>query len=72
MFSLDKDQSEKLAKWREEQYAKSSKDELGHVRVGAIGGAFTYSFTPTTLGCVVKVYNATTKEEIDLTDYDMW
>jgi len=37
---------------------------------GAIGGAVTYSFTPTNLGTVVKVtYKDTT---IDITEYEHW
>lgn len=39
---------------------------------GAIGGAYTYSFTPTSLGCVVKVRNSMTGDEIDVTDYEAW
>lgn len=42
------------------------------VYTGAIGGRYTYSFTPTSLGTVVKVYDAITKETIDLSDYDTW
>jgi hypothetical protein len=37
---------------------------------GAIGGGITYSFTPTSLGVVVKVKYG--DKELDLTDYDMW
>lgn len=36
----------------------------------AMGGGYTYSFTPTPHGCVVKVRNTQTDDEIDLTDYD--
>ena len=41
---------------------------------GAIGGGITYSFTPTSLGTVVKVTwnDGTINETIDVTDYDMW
>ena len=39
---------------------------------GAIDGAYTYSFSPTSLGCVVKVRNTVTGDEIDLTDYSHW
>ena len=37
----------------------------------AIGGGMTYSFTPTSIGTVVKVtyYNG---QEINVTDYDSW
>jgi len=39
---------------------------------GAIGGGFTYHFTPTSLGCIVQIENAITKAVLDLTDYDNW
>ena len=38
---------------------------------GAIGGALTYSFTPTTLGVVVKLTCAC-GAEIDVSDYEGW
>lgn len=63
MFRLDRDQSEKLDAWMREHE---------DVYTGAIGGRYTYSFTPTSLGTVVKVYDAITKETIDLSDYDTW
>lgn len=39
---------------------------------GAIGGAYTFIITPTSLGTVVKIEHAVTKETLDLTDYDGW
>jgi len=41
-------------------------------RPGPIGGRYTYSFTPTTLGTVIKVTDAITKEELDATEYESW
>lgn len=38
---------------------------------GAIGGAVTYTFTPTGLGIVEKVKYAEF-DALNLTDYDMW
>jgi len=38
---------------------------------GASGGAYSFCFTPTSLGCVVKVRH-TGGEQLDLTDYDSW
>lgn len=60
MFELDERQKEKFLEW-----VKTLPPEPST----AIGGAFTYMFTPTGLGVIVKVkyYNG---EEIDLTDYD--
>lgn len=87
MFSLDPDQSKKLAAWCEEQTARAlerqrarmSPAEFSMLTVGgkapyagAIGGELTYSFTPTSLGTVVKVTNGLTNETLDLTDYDSW
>jgi hypothetical protein len=54
MFALDKVQKEKLKKWSEKI---ESADE------GAIGGRFTYSFTPTNLGVVINVIDNITKKE---------
>lgn len=77
MFSLDKIQVKKLAKWSKQQelkaarlQKKSKRSEKDLPYYGAIGGAYTYSFTPTSLGMVVKVTNGLTNETIDLTDYD--
>jgi len=39
---------------------------------GAIGGAFTYCFTPTGLGVIVKVRDSVSGQELDVTDYDSW
>ena len=42
------------------------------VVVGAIGGRFTYSFTPTGLGMIVEVVDGISGKSIDLTEYDLW
>lgn len=39
---------------------------------GAIGGRFTFAFTNTSLGTVVKVTDCLTKTELDLSDYENW
>jgi hypothetical protein len=39
---------------------------------GTIGGGLTYCFTPTGLGDIVVVREATTGEEINVTDYENW
>ncbi len=57
---LDADQLHKLAEW---------KKTLPPEPRTAIGGAFTYSFTPTSLGMVAKV-KYWDGSEIDLTDYN--
>lgn len=78
MFQLEWTQSEKLATWKEEQDAKilakqreqNPEQELPYY--GANGGAYTFSFTPTTLGMCVEVRNNLTKETINLTDFGNW
>ena len=55
-------QLEQLEKW---------KATLPKPPLTAIGGEFTYSYTPTGLGTVVRVKNWDGRE-IDLTDYDEW
>jgi len=49
-----------------------TEDENGRVYpyFGAIGGDITYSFTPTSIGTVVKVESC--GHELDLTDYESW
>ena len=39
---------------------------------GAVGGRYTYSFTPTSLGVITKVSDAITNEVLDLTEYEGW
>lgn len=46
--------------------------EVGEPYAGAIGGIITFSFIPTSVGCIVKAIHNITKNEIDLTDYDNW
>lgn len=46
--------------------------EDGFPYSGATGGCFTYSFTPTSIGVVVSVYNSHTGGTIDLTNYATW
>lgn len=61
-FTLTEEQYNKYYEW-----AQQFKDG----NFGAIGGIFTFSFTPTTLGTILKVEHAEGKE-IDLTEYDNW
>ena len=79
MFGLDAEQLNKFEAWEKEQDRKVmeqqkgiSVEHPGEAYYGACGGAYTYSFTPTGLGLVVKVTNGATNETIDLTDYDAW
>lgn len=64
MFSLTLQQEEKLAEWCK------SKDLSAYT--GACGGRFTYLFTPTNLGIIVKIKDELDQTEVDVTDYDSW
>jgi len=61
-FKLDDNQQKKLDKW--------IKENIPDKYTGAIGGRFTYSFTPTSIGMIVIVEDCITKQGIDLTDYE--
>ncbi len=65
-FGLTGKQWKKYQKWRK---AKTKKD--GELYVGAIGGAYSFCFTPTGIGEMVTV-RAADGEVLDLTDYDAW
>jgi hypothetical protein len=65
-FELDEQQRAKAAEFIE---------RFAHVYHGAIGGGFTFEFSPTNLGVVAKVVHAKgmpDEETCDLTDYDSW
>lgn len=57
-FELSETQVKKFEDWRKTK---------GEVYVGAIGGAYTFEFTPTGIGMLVKVKCAD-DSEIDLTE----
>lgn len=72
MFKLSEDQIKKINDWME------AHDKEKHIPVGktfrysgAIGGAYTWEFTPTSLGVVQKV-RCSCDEHVDVTDYDAW
>jgi hypothetical protein len=70
-FELDENQQLKINAWQVE-LDSALLNEGKTTETGAIGGRFTYSFTPTSLGTIVKVHDELTKQELDLTDYDCW
>ena len=73
MFTLTKEEYEKLDKWSKLQDAiVAKKQNSAEPYYGAVGGAITYSFTPTSLGVITKVKHAVTKDVLDLTDYENW
>jgi len=61
-FTLSAEQVEKYDKWRIKKNKKK-----GEAYVGAIGGAYTFCFTPTGLGVIEEV-KCSDGEELDLTD----
>ena len=63
MFKLTKEQDALIDKWLEEKQPEYC---------GAIGGRFTYQFTPTSLGINVVVIDNFDKTQIDVSDYENW
>jgi len=61
-FTLEEKQLEQLREW---------KATLPKPPSSAIGGAFTYSFTPTEIGIVVKA-KSWDGQEIDISNYEDW
>lgn len=71
-FSMSKQQREAIHKWIEAHDAeKHTPEGQGERYSGAIGGAYTYCFTPTSLGTVVKVC-CSCGDMLDASDYDEW
>lgn len=64
-FGLDTKQSSKVLEFMSLQSGDKAYE-------GSIGGRFTYSFTPTSLGTVTKVRDNISGEELDVTDYGAW
>ena len=77
MFELDADQQAVFNTWTREHaagrcpYHIIENNVVYETHSGAVGGALTYSFTPMSIGLVVKVKCAC-GEEKDLTAYDEW
>ena len=67
-FTIDDAQIPRLDAWMAEQRAKMLARGGGKMPyTGAIGGAYTFSFTDTTIGRLVTCKNAVTGDTIDLT-----
>jgi hypothetical protein len=62
-FELDAYYMKKLAPWLKEQEAKNKGQNMG-----AIGGAFSYIFSPTSIGTMITVKNELTGDKIFLSD----
>lgn len=64
-FTIDGDELAKLNRWMKKKNLKKYS--------GSIGGRFTYSFTPTSLGVAKTVTDGMEdKDTLDLTDYESW
>lgn len=68
-FHISKEDAEKIRTWinKHDLTCKFS-DPMS---CGAIGGRFTYQFTPTGLGMITSIVCAC-NEEFNFTDYDYW
>ena len=70
-FAIGPTELNKLADWID----VNNKERLNSGKTlndGASGGRFTYSFTPTSLGEILKITDNLCKKTLDLTDYDSW
>jgi hypothetical protein len=64
-FEITEKEYKKISKWQK----KLLRDKAP---TGAIGGRFQYTFTPNSIGLVIKVVDLVTKQELDITDYESW
>jgi hypothetical protein len=64
MFALTADQQEETKKWMTGHDCPIDYE-------GAIGGKFTYLFTPTGIGVIERV-SCSCGSVLDLTEYDKW
>ncbi len=68
-FTLTDHQAKKLKKWIKIQDEKvATRQGKPFPYYGAIGGAYTISFTPSSIGTFVQAQNSVTQEKIDLTE----
>ena len=62
-FELTEDQIKKFEKWQKKHEP---------MYTGAIGGRYTFEFTPTSIGIAVVAVDNLTHTELNLTDYENW
>lgn len=65
-FDLSGEQRKQVEEWR-----SLHQQECPITYGGAIGGKYTWQFTPTSLGIVIKIVCAC-GGSVDVSDYDMW
>ncbi len=63
MFVINSTQNKKINEWMSTH--KNAYE-------GAIGGRYTFCFTPTSLGEVIVVKDSVTNTEIDVSEYEDW
>jgi hypothetical protein len=68
-FELDEKETKEFKEWDENH--KNTCKYGDPMKQGAIGGRLTFSFTPTSIGCLVKIQCAC-GEEKDLTNTEGW
>jgi len=64
-FELDEAETQKFEAWKREQKEKDP-------HIATAGERWTFMFTPTGLGTIIRVKDELLKEEIDLTDWENW
>ena len=69
MFKLNKEQTEKYQEWKKEHDVICTVSKSNDI--GAIGGRFTFQFTPTSLG-TITIVKCACGGNIDLTEYGDW
>lgn len=62
MFDITPEQDMMIREWMAQHEPVDS----------VIEGRYTYCFTPTSVGTVLKVKDAVTKDEINVTEYHLW
>lgn len=72
-FYLSDEQVEKIKAFEDTQdIIVAIEQGLDMPYYGAIGGSLSYIFIPTSLGVIIKVRHSVTKEELDVTEYDLF
>lgn len=74
-FQLSEKQERAAKEWmrKVDPFDENNPDDC--LKHGPIGGEFTYSFTPTPIGTVIRLYylkGTPEQQMIDLSDYEMW
>lgn len=72
-FELSQRNVNEINVWLKEQEKKEKEMFADKQRPhSCIGGALTYSFTPTSIGMAIVVRNCVTKDELDISHAEDW